>query len=139
MKKLTFIFAFLLGLLPAHAQKLIFPQTPGMVSYTYRNSFAKNVAATLDTIKALAITDMEFSNLFGKTAADIRKLLDERGMNCSSLTFNRIGKQLHDEFGLMFCYHTGGPAQSRLRVREIRGRNAFRLHRAAYRPQVCQF
>eukprot|EP01098_Paradermamoeba_levis_P016836 TRINITY_DN9326_c0_g1_i1.p1 TRINITY_DN9326_c0_g1~~TRINITY_DN9326_c0_g1_i1.p1 ORF type:complete len:252 (+),score=-4.56 TRINITY_DN9326_c0_g1_i1:522-1277(+) len=55
-----------------------------MVSYTYRNSFAKNVPATLDTIKALGITDIEFSNLFGKTAADLRKLLDERGMKCSS-------------------------------------------------------
>ncbi len=55
-----------------------------MVSYTYRNSFKNNVAATLDTIKALGITDMEFSNLFGKTAAELRGLLDERGMHCSS-------------------------------------------------------
>lgn len=55
-----------------------------MVSYTYRSSLQKNMAATLDTIKSLGITDMEFSNLFGKTAADIRKLLDERGMKCSS-------------------------------------------------------
>ncbi|MBO0950806.1 sugar phosphate isomerase/epimerase [Fibrella sp. HMF5405] len=55
-----------------------------MVSYTYRASFARNMAATLDTIKGLGITDMEFSNLFGKTAADIRKLLDERNMTCSS-------------------------------------------------------
>lgn len=62
----------------------LFPQTPGMVSYTYRSSFQKNVAATLDTIKALGITDMEFSNLFGKTAAELRTLLDERGMHCSS-------------------------------------------------------
>lgn len=57
---------------------------PGMVSYTFRNSLQKNMAATLDTIKSLGVTDMEFSNLFGKTAADIRKLLDERGMKCSS-------------------------------------------------------
>lgn len=57
---------------------------PGMVSYTFRNSLQKDMAATLDTIKSLGVTDMEFSNLFGKTAADIRKLLDERGMKCSS-------------------------------------------------------
>ncbi|MBC3786411.1 sugar phosphate isomerase/epimerase family protein [Spirosoma utsteinense] len=68
----------------AQSSQSIFPQTPGMVSYTYRNSFKNNVAATLDTIKALGITDMEFSNLFGKTAAELRKLLDERGMRCSS-------------------------------------------------------
>ena len=42
------------------------------------------MAATLDTIKRLGITDMEFSNLFGQTAANIRKMLDARGMKCSS-------------------------------------------------------
>ncbi len=62
----------------------LFPQAPGMVSYTYREQFAKDLPGTLDTIKALGITDMEFSNLFGKTAADIRAMLDARGMICSS-------------------------------------------------------
>ncbi|WP_338869074.1 sugar phosphate isomerase/epimerase [Spirosoma sp. SC4-14] len=84
MKKILLAFVILLSFSVAQAQKKVFPQTPGMVSYTYRNSFAKNVSATLDTIKALGITDMEFSNLFGKTAAELRKLLDERGMKCSS-------------------------------------------------------
>ena len=59
-------------------------ETPGIVSYTYRNSFQKNVPATLDTIKAMGITNIEFSNLFGKTAAELRALMDERGMRCSS-------------------------------------------------------
>ncbi|GAB3782366.1 hypothetical protein GCM10028818_38070 [Spirosoma horti] len=49
-----------------------------------RDSFAKNVAATLDTIKSLGITDVAFSNRFGETAAELRKFLDERGMKCSS-------------------------------------------------------
>ncbi len=57
---------------------------PGMVSYTYRNSFQKDVATTLDTIKSLGITNMEFSNLFGKTAQEIKTMLDERGMKCTS-------------------------------------------------------
>ncbi len=155
MKINLFIVALLLGLMKAEAQKMVFPQSPGMVSYTYRNSFKTNVAATLDTIRALGITDMEFSNLFGKTAAELRALLDARGMNCSSFgvsyadaqnktaevgqnaktlgasyvrvawimdkppftladaqkaveTFNRVGKQLKDEFGLTFCYHNHG-------------------------------
>lgn len=68
----------------AQKGKPLFPQSPGMVSYTYRNSFAKNMAATLDTIKGFGITDIEFSNLFGKKASEIRALLDERGMKCSS-------------------------------------------------------
>ena len=155
MKYTLFLFISLLALGTVQAQKKLFSQAPGMVSYTYRNSFQRNVASTLDTIKALGITDMEFSNLFGKTAADIRKLLDERGMKCSSFgtsypdaltktaevaqnakalgaqyvrvawiphegsftldmakktvaDFNRIGKQLKDEYGLMFCYHNHG-------------------------------
>lgn len=62
--------------------------TPGMVSYTYRKSFQKDIPATLDTIKALGITNMEFSNLFGKTAREIRSWLDERGMKCTSFGVN---------------------------------------------------
>lgn len=58
--------------------------TPGVVSYTFRRSFQKDIPATLDTIKRLGVTNIEFSNLFGKTAADIRKALDERGMRCTS-------------------------------------------------------
>jgi len=72
------------GTLSAKNNKPLFPQTPGMVSYTYRNSFAKDVAATLDTLKGMGIKDMEFSNLFKRTASDIRKMLDDRGMYCSS-------------------------------------------------------
>ncbi len=59
-------------------------ETPGMVSYTYRNSFQKDVATTLDTIQRLGITNIEFSNLFGRTAKEIRSLLDERKMRCTS-------------------------------------------------------
>ena len=59
-------------------------EMPAIVSYTYRNSFQRDFVATLDTIKTLGITNIEFSNLFGKTAADIRKMLDERGMRCTS-------------------------------------------------------
>lgn len=57
---------------------------PGMVSYTYRGSLSKDLPATLDTLQAMGIKDMEFSNLFGHTAADIKKELDKRGMYCSS-------------------------------------------------------
>ncbi len=83
------IYSFLLlivSISPLAAQKgkLIFPDKPGMVSYTYRKSLAKDAAATLDTIKSLGIVDMEFSSLFGKTAQDLRALLDARGIKCSS-------------------------------------------------------
>lgn len=68
----------------AQQGKPLFPNMPGMVSYTYRHSFQKDVAKTLDTLQQLGIKDMEFSNLFGKTASELRQLLDERDMVCSS-------------------------------------------------------
>ena len=66
----------------------LFPQPPGMCSYTHREQFKQDVPATLDAIKALGVTDMEFSSLFGKTAAELRQLLDARGMVCSSFGVN---------------------------------------------------
>ncbi len=57
---------------------------PGVVSYTYRNQFAKNIPQTLDSIKALGVTNIEFSNLFGKKATELKALLDARGMICTS-------------------------------------------------------
>lgn len=84
--KVSFLLVLLLiaGALSAQKKKLLFPDTPGMVSFTYRNSFSKDVAATLDTLQKLGIKDMEFSNLFGKQASEIRKMLDDRSMFCSS-------------------------------------------------------
>src|SRR5690606_13444760 len=88
MKKL-FMQAIVLGLLSitmlsSFTWKPLTPETIGMVSYTYRESLQKDMVATLDTIRSLGVVDMEFSNLFGKTAGEIRKLLDEREMYCSS-------------------------------------------------------
>ncbi|OAQ40856.1 sugar phosphate isomerase [Pedobacter psychrophilus] len=59
-------------------------EMPAVVSFTYRHSFEKNFEATLDTIKNLGITNIEFSNLFKQKADIIRKMLDERGMECTS-------------------------------------------------------
>lgn len=90
MKKSLLLYSTLLmftcTIFTANAQKngLFQKNKPGMVSFTYRHSLAKNMAATLDTIKNLGVTNMEFSNLFGKTAAEIKQMLDERGMKCTS-------------------------------------------------------
>jgi sugar phosphate isomerase/epimerase len=66
------------------AAEPLFPGMPGVVSYTYREQFKADVPATLDVIRGLGITDIEFSNLFGLSPAALRTLLDERGMTCSS-------------------------------------------------------
>ena len=64
--------------------KFLFDQTLGIVSYTYRKQFEIDIPSTLDTIKKLGITDIEISNLFGTTAENFRKMLDEKGIKCSS-------------------------------------------------------
>ena len=46
--------------------------------------FRKRCPATLDTIKRMGITNIEFSNLFKRTASEIKQMLDERGMRCTS-------------------------------------------------------
>lgn len=85
-KIITTCFLLSLGTSLSSAQgkeKLLSDQI-GMVSYTYRDSFAKDIAKTLDTIQALGIRNMEFSSLFGSDSKELRKLLDERNMICTS-------------------------------------------------------
>jgi sugar phosphate isomerase/epimerase len=70
----------------AQKGKPLFPQAPGMEAYTYRHSFKKDVAATLDTIKALGITELESGpSPNGMPPEAFRRLLDERGMTCPSI------------------------------------------------------
>ncbi len=57
---------------------------PGVVSWSFRNQFADDIPGTLDLIKEMGITNIEFSSLFGLTASELRQLLDERDMFCRS-------------------------------------------------------
>jgi sugar phosphate isomerase/epimerase len=69
----------------AQSVKPLFRGHPGVVSYTYRNYFAKDVPKTLDSLMIPnGFTDIEFSNLFGHTAAQLRAWIDARGIKCSS-------------------------------------------------------
>ncbi len=83
---LSTLFFLLLQTITADAKKdkPLFKGNLGVVSYTYRKQFEKDVPSTLDIIKGLSITDIEFSNLFGKTAQQLRAMLDEKGLKCSS-------------------------------------------------------
>jgi sugar phosphate isomerase/epimerase len=76
---------FLLTHCYAQNGKPLFPQHPGVVSYTYRNYFAKDVPKTLDSLVVPnGFTDIEFSSLFGHSAAELRAWIDARGIKCSS-------------------------------------------------------
>jgi sugar phosphate isomerase/epimerase len=56
----------------------------GVVSYTFRNQFSEDVPGTLDMIREMGFSKIEFSNLFGSTAEEIRNMLDERELICTS-------------------------------------------------------
>ena len=78
----------------AQMGKPLFNHHIGVQAYTYRNSFPLNVAATLDTIKALGITEMEGPNPANTTPGDFKKMLDERGISMPSIgaDYNMISK-----------------------------------------------
>jgi sugar phosphate isomerase/epimerase len=57
---------------------------PGVVSYTFRNQFSEDIPGTLDMIKDMGFTKIEFSSLFGKTSTELRELLNERGLEAPS-------------------------------------------------------
>ncbi|GAB3934348.1 sugar phosphate isomerase/epimerase family protein [Mucilaginibacter myungsuensis] len=83
-KKIILSAALVAGSVSGYAQKLLFPEAPGIVSYTYRNQFAKDVPGTLDIVKGNGITDIEFSSLFKQNPEDLRRMCDERGIKISS-------------------------------------------------------
>ncbi|GAB3880535.1 sugar phosphate isomerase/epimerase family protein [Spirosoma agri] len=64
----------------AQSKKPLYTFPLGVESYTYRAYFPKDVAATLDTIKALGFTELEGGAPKGVTTEEFRKMLDERGI-----------------------------------------------------------
>ena len=86
MKNIFGILIFVFALNISFGQKFskLLKSKPGIVSYTFRKSFATDMPATLDYIKSLGIDDIEFSNLFNQSPNDIRTMMDRRGLHCSS-------------------------------------------------------
>ncbi|MBC8155329.1 MAG: TIM barrel protein [Bacteroidetes bacterium] len=86
VQSLCLFSALLLSLTTVSAQsrQSLYSFPLGIQAYTYRNSFPKNVVATLDTIKALGFTELEGGVPKGLTVEEYRKLLDERGIRVPS-------------------------------------------------------
>ena len=85
MKKTTILLSLALLLTGAigevFAQKGKLYSFPiGMQAYTYRASFPKNVAATLDTLKMLGVTELEGGAAKGTTPEEFRKMCEDRGI-----------------------------------------------------------
>ena len=68
----------------APAQKPLYTFPLGVQAYTFRNHFPKNVAATLDSIKAMGFTELEGGAPKGMTPEEFRKLCDERQISIPS-------------------------------------------------------
>jgi sugar phosphate isomerase/epimerase len=89
MKNITIIcavlFFFGLNAVLAQNKKPLFTAPVGVQAYTYRNSFPSGVAATLDTVKSLGITEMEGPNPKNISPEDFKKMLDERGISMPSM------------------------------------------------------
>lgn len=75
-----------LCLLAARADALpLLDRMPGLQLYTYRDELARDLPGTLDLIKSLGFREVEANEMYGRTPADFRKLLDERGLTCVSV------------------------------------------------------
>jgi sugar phosphate isomerase/epimerase len=97
-KKVITVLVFLLVLQSFscnnQANKVFVPD-PGVVSYTFRNQFQEDMPGTLDLIREMGIMNIEFSSLFGKTSSEVRALLDQRGMVCTSygISYDRLVRE----------------------------------------------
>lgn len=74
------------GMTPAMAQKKgkpLYTFPFGVQAYTFRKSFPKGVAETLDTIKSMGITEIE-GNVGSMPPEEFRRLCEERGISIPS-------------------------------------------------------
>lgn len=90
MKKLFCLLLLLAGVfsnageLFAQSGKPLYTFPIGVQTYTYRNSFPNGVEATLDTIQALGVKEIEGNAPKGVTPEEFRKMVEERGMKIIS-------------------------------------------------------
>lgn len=82
MKKFIILVAVMLPMMDfVVAQKSLYTAPFGVQAYTFRKSFPKDVAKTLDTIKMMGFTEIEGG---GRSPQEFRKLCDERGISIPS-------------------------------------------------------
>jgi sugar phosphate isomerase/epimerase len=89
MKKITYslvlLCAFCASRSLAQNNKPLFTGKIGVQIYTYRNSYLNGIAAVLDTIKSLGITEVEGPNPAGTTPEEFKKMLAKRGIAIPSI------------------------------------------------------
>jgi sugar phosphate isomerase/epimerase len=83
MRKSLLTLLLLAFVAPTFAQGL-YQAKFGIQTYSFRNSFPKGVAQTLDTIKSFGITELEASAPGNMSNEEFKKLCDERGLSIPS-------------------------------------------------------
>ena len=68
----------------AFAQKPLFDYPFGVQAYTFRNHFPKGTEQTLDLIQKMGFTELEGGPQKGQTAAEFKKMCDDRGISIPS-------------------------------------------------------
>jgi sugar phosphate isomerase/epimerase len=82
-KQLLLILLGAICIAPAMAQKPLYTGAWGVQTYTFRKSFPKGVAATLDSIKGMGFTEVEGA-AGNVSVEEFKKLCDERGLKIPS-------------------------------------------------------
>ena len=102
MNKAFLVGAFLLAGSAVSAQgKPLYTFPLGVEAYTYRNSWPRGVAQTLDTIRMLGFTELE--GIGGRMdPREFRKLCDERGISIPSIgaDYNKLLRAPDSVIGL---------------------------------------
>ena len=83
MKRILFTALAIALISPAFSQGL-YKAPFGIQTYSFRNSFPKGVAQTLDTIKSFGITELEANAPGNMSNEEFRKLCDDRGLKIPS-------------------------------------------------------
>jgi sugar phosphate isomerase/epimerase len=98
LKQLSSRRAFLMAgcaLLPAGAKRK-FSGTFGLEIYSLRREAEKDLPATLAMIRRFGFAEVEVPELYGRSASQFRRLLDEAGLKATSMmaAHDRLGRQI---------------------------------------------
>lgn len=91
MNKISCFSKILIALAVAHSAsfaqsgKPLYTKPIGAQAYTFRSSFPKGIEATLDSIQAFGITELEGGPQKGMSTEELRKQLDKRNIKMPSI------------------------------------------------------
>jgi sugar phosphate isomerase/epimerase len=99
-----------------------------MELWTYRRELAKDLPGTLAMVRAMGFTDVETASFYGRTAAEFRQILGEKGLTCSSYItgYDRLKKDLDSviadakALGASYVLTAGIPRQGNLTLEGAR-------------------